>query len=84
MHWGSIALGFAALAVLEGIVSRQGASARVGGVLASAGRAVHWFISPAVPGLKPSSPPMAATTAATTTTTASPTILSAPALSYYG
>lgn len=49
MRWGTVVLGFAGLALLEAVVSSTAASGRVGGFLAKAGEAVHWFTSPAIP-----------------------------------
>lgn len=43
------AIGFLALAVASGAVKGGTATANVGGVLASAGNIVRWFVSPAVP-----------------------------------
>lgn len=75
MHsWIGIALGFAGLALLEGIVSSKRASSNVGGLLAKAGDAVRWFTSPAVPFFAQSSSTQSATTS--TTATASPAALS--------
>lgn len=47
--WIGIVLGFAGLALVEGIVSSKRASSNVGGFLSKAGDAVRWFTSPAVP-----------------------------------
>lgn len=84
MRWTSIALGVAGLAVLEGIVSRAGASTRVGGFMAQAGRALAWFISPAIPAFSTTPKPAAkTTTSATTTNSPNPsTSATAPALAY--
>jgi hypothetical protein len=49
---GNILLGALALAIAEGILSRSAATARVGGAVASIGKAVEWFVSPAVPAFK--------------------------------
>lgn len=46
---GNVILGALALALFQGIISRQTATSRVGGVIAGAGKAVEWFVSPAVP-----------------------------------
>lgn len=52
---GNIILGALSLAILEGVLSRSAATARVGGFFASAGKAVEWFLSPAVPAFKSAS-----------------------------
>jgi hypothetical protein len=49
---GNVILGAVALAILQGVLSKSAATARVGGVIASAGKAVEWFVSPAVPAFK--------------------------------
>lgn len=59
--WAAIAAGAVGLAVLDGVVSRPGAADNVGGWLAGAGKAVNWFLSPAVPAFS------TASTSATTT-----------------
>ena len=64
--WAAVAAGAIGLAVLDGVVSRSAAANNVGGWLAGAGKAVEWFLSPAVPAFSSSS-----TTASTTATTAS-------------
>ena len=46
---GNVILGAVALAVLEGVLSRSSATSRVGGFVAGFGKAVQWFVSPAVP-----------------------------------
>jgi hypothetical protein len=46
---GNVLLGAVALAIAEGILSRSSATARVGGFVAGIGKAVEWFVSPAVP-----------------------------------
>lgn len=69
MRWSTILLSMAALAVFEGIVSRTAAAGRVGGVLAQAGNAVHWFVSPAVPFFKTTATPSTASKAPAQTAT---------------
>lgn len=54
--WAAIAAGAVGLAVLDGIVSRPTSAGNVGGVLSGAGRAVRWFLSPAVPAFSTSTP----------------------------
>ena len=49
MGWPTIILTMAALAVFEGVVSRTSSASSVGGVIAKAGDALHWWLSPAVP-----------------------------------
>jgi hypothetical protein len=49
---GNVLLGAVALALAQGILSKGAATARVGGLIASAGKAVEWFVSPAVPAFK--------------------------------
>jgi hypothetical protein len=50
--WTGAVLAFAGLALFEGVVSSTSATGRLGGFLARAGEAVHWFVSPAVPFFK--------------------------------
>ena len=52
--WAAVAAGAVGLAVLDGVISRPGATANVGGWLSGAGNAVRWFLSPAVPAFSPS------------------------------
>lgn len=59
-------MGALGLAVLDGIVSRQAAANNVGGLIAGAGKAVDWFLSPAIPAFKTT------TTSSTTSSTAAP------------
>lgn len=63
--WASIAAGAIGLAVLDAVVSRQKAAQNVGGLLEGAGRAVEWFLSPAVPAFRTSSSPSSSSTAST-------------------
>jgi hypothetical protein len=51
MRWGNLILGALGLAILQGLVSGQGAS-NVGGFIAKAGTAVAWFVDPTVPAFK--------------------------------
>lgn len=46
---GGILVGAVGLAVLDAVISRPKAVSNVGGVLANAGKAVNWFLSPAIP-----------------------------------
>lgn len=80
---GNILLGFIGLALLEGIVSRKGAAARVGGYLEGAGKAVEWFLSPTVPAFASassttSSTALAVETAASGAGSAAPAAAAAP------
>lgn len=54
--WAAIAAGAIGLAVLDGVVSRSGAVSNVGGWIAGTGKAVQWFLSPAVPAFKNATP----------------------------
>jgi hypothetical protein len=47
--WSWILTGALGLALLDGVVSVGGGAERVGGFMAGAGKAVDWFVSPAVP-----------------------------------
>lgn len=77
--WAAIAAGAVGLAVLDGIVSSKAAASNVGGILAGTGRAVQWFLSPAVPAFKTgSSSTTAATAAATQAAYAAPPAGSTP------
>lgn len=64
--WAAIAAGAVGLAVLDGMVSRSSATSNVGGWIAGAGKAVDWFLSPAVPAFSTSSSTAATATAAET------------------
>jgi len=55
--WAAVAAGAIGLAVLDGVVSRQQAASNVGGWIAGAGKAVEWFLSPAVPAFKVTAAP---------------------------
>jgi len=50
--WAAIAAGAIGLAVLDGVLSRAGGTSNLGGWVAGAGKAVNWFLSPAVPAFK--------------------------------
>jgi hypothetical protein len=56
MRWGNILIGGLGLALLQGLVSGQGAQ-NVGGFVAGAGRAVAWFVDPTVPAFKNTTQP---------------------------
>jgi len=56
MRWGNILLGALGLALLQGLVSGPGAN-NVGGFIASAGKAVAWFVDPTVPAFKNTAQP---------------------------
>ncbi len=70
--WAAIAAGAIGLAVLDGVVSRSSAVNNVGGWLAGAGKAVRWFLSPAVPAF--ASAPAPATPTTTVTPAAAATV----------
>lgn len=60
--WGSLLIGAIGLAVLDGIVSRPGATGRVGSWLSGAGSLVNRFLNPTIPFF--STPSSSATTSA--------------------
>jgi hypothetical protein len=62
--WAAIAAGAIGLAVLDGVVSRAGAADNLGGWIGGAGKAVQWFLSPAVPAFNVTSAPAATGTGA--------------------
>jgi hypothetical protein len=68
--WGGLLVGAIGLAVLDGVVSSQQASANVGGWVEGAGSLVNRFLNPTVPLF---STPAATTTAAPATTAAATT-----------
>lgn len=47
--WGSLLVGAIGLAVLDGVVSRSGATGRVGSWLSGAGSIVRRFLDPTIP-----------------------------------
>lgn len=59
--WAMVAAGAIGLAVLDGVVSRGGAADNVGGWLEGAGKAVDWFLSPAVPAFATTTAPTSGT-----------------------
>ena len=70
--WTGLLVGLLGLAVLDGVVSGQGAG-NVGGFLAGAGTVVNRFLDPTVPLFSPTSP-VTSTTSSTTATTSSTTV----------
>jgi hypothetical protein len=79
MRWGNIILGALGLALLQGVVSTGGAASNVGGFIASAGKAVAWFVDPTVPAFANTSTPKTSSTptptaVASTATPISPTL----------
>jgi hypothetical protein len=67
-----LVIGALGLAILDGIVSRPSAAANVGGVLASAGKAVKWFLSPQVPAFTTSKATKSASSAPAGSSTQAP------------
>jgi hypothetical protein len=58
--WSAVAAGAIGLAVLDGVLQPQ-ASANVGGWVAGAGKAIQWFLSPAVPAFSTTTTPASTT-----------------------
>lgn len=65
--WAGVAAGAIGLAVLDGVLSRSQATSNIGGWIAGAGKAVEWFLSPAVPAFSTTSTPASSPTTTTTT-----------------